>query len=1250
MRQTGLVALVLLAVAGAGCGGNSTSIGVSITPAATSEGAAISVIEGQTQTFSSSVTGGSTTTVYWQICLPVGITSPPTQPTVCTPIPGVTSSSNTTLTGYGTITQNGVYTAPQSIPQTNPFVVMASSTVGCPSGTCPTNSTAFSVAFVRIDSGIRVSVLPTSATIGTQESYAVTAAVSGTSNTGVTWSVNNLVGGDITTVGSIVPGGSMCNPPTGPNCATYTAPTVTVTATITATSAADSSQSGKTTISVSTAVDPKLSSTNPTSTEQGAAQQDVYVQGSGFFSTSTILASGTPLPTTWVSTSLIRGTIPSSVLAQAAPGVPIPINVERQNGDLSSTGPLPLAVNAVRPSIVASSPDSVPATTAGYGLNITGGFFAPTATSATFDGFPGTSTPTGTPVNLTFTSSRQLIANIPAGALAVPGLYPVVLQNPSVASGSSTSFTNIAVEPPASTFQSLAAGAPIAVGSTPSAIAIDQADGVAVVANTGGNSVSIINIASNTVTQTVAVGNQPTGVAVDDGLSSPIAVVVNSKDNTVSTIANLSTNAVVSAPFTLPSPPPPQPSQPSPAPYSIGINPATHRAIVTYASTNVAAILDLSTVSSKGAPTFVQLVGGSNTNYGTGSSPQVSIDPRLNWAVVTAGGSIGNVNFVDLGRNPIAGVDPGRAPSAFGILSLSATAASGVAGVGVNAETHDVLLTMPNEGNFTTFSLMDQTVSTIPFTNSMGGTIEQVGYYAAAVNALSNIGIAVNKSGNTTVANTAAILDLQNHIVLGQVPVGNSPVAVAVDPATNEALVVNQADNTVSPISLGVERSSASLGSSAAPQITLSTPEVTFTSSAPLALTVDGGGFASGAQVYLDGTPLQTLSASGGQIVATIPASMLASARRYAVFVANPAQSVISNIEDLTVIQPIPVGAQPFGVAIDQECNVAAVTNSGDDTVSIVALTTNSAPPAKLCPSSPAVGTVGAPTPVGTTPQGVAIAPLLELAVVANNGSDNASVVDLTQTNPSATIQLCGGSCTGLGGVTINQDIGIAYVTGAINSSISGTLGNVAQLALPTSAAVPSTPSGSTAGGNLSSFFLQPVAAAFDQYIDYLGVAIAGQGTSGQPSTAQVYNVPEAVTQTSSSIFALPTGIVFDPLNQVFVVADSLTNNVAFLDPTTAVASFAQVGMNPTALDYNYQTSTLVTANNQSHTMSIIEYLCPPTVGSNGANGPNCVPPEVRSILSVGGSPQFSISIDIQLNLAVLTDESNNRVLLIPLP
>ncbi len=128
-------------------------------------------------------------------------------------------------------------------------------------------------------------------------------------------------------------------------------------------------------------------------------------------------------------------------------------------------------------------------------------------------------------------------------------------------------------------------------------------------------------------------------------------------------------------------------------------------------------------------------------------------------------------------------------------------------------------------------------------------TVNQVGYVAAAVSALPNIGVAVNSN-----AKTAAILDLQNRIVIGNVTVGMQPIAVAVDPATNQALVVNQGDGTVSVVSLGTVRSSASLGASQAPQITLSSPEITFSSANPLTLTVTGGGFANGAQVFLDGT------------------------------------------------------------------------------------------------------------------------------------------------------------------------------------------------------------------------------------------------------------------------------------------------------------------------------------------------------------------------------------------------------------
>ena len=1219
MRWFGLIAVVVLAAAVSSCGGNSTTIGVTVSAAGSSLTSATSspkspllVLKAGTEVFSASVTGGSATTVFWQICLPVALTNPLTQPTMCTPIPGVkTNNVSASVTGYGTITQNGLYTAPTALPQTNSFEVVATSTA---------NLTAFGAMYVGIDSGIRVQMIPTTATIATQETYSITANVTGTTNTAVTWSVNNIANGNAQ-VGTIVP--------TGAQTALYTAPPTALTASVVATSSADPSQSGTSTITVAAAANPTLTSIDPTTAEQGSAQQDIYVTGTNFFSTSTILAlvNGTavPIPTTWISTTLMRATIPSTVLSQAGT---LPVEVQQQNGDLS--GSVPLQVTTVRPSVVASSPDSVTATQAGFGVSLTGGFFASAVTSATFDGFPGTGT--GVSAGTAFSSSRQATVNVPAGTggLSTPGLYPIVLQNSGVTTGSSTSAVNIAVTPAAGTLLTSPSGT-VTVGSSPSAIAVDQADGLAVVANTTSNTVSIISLASNTVVQTLGVGNGPTGVAVDDGLLGPldhIAVVVNSADNTLSAI-DLKTK-VVSPPIPLPAIPPPQAGQPSPPPYSIGINPVTHRGVVAIASTNLAIIFDVSSGAPAPPPgqTAFPQIGGTNTNYGTGPQPQISVDPRLNWAVITAGaGGIGNVNLVDLGRDAVTGVDPGRPASVVGTLILS-TAGAGVAGVGVNPETHQVLFTTPSQGNFSTFSLLNQSVNTIPFTNQ-GITVNEPGYVAAAVSALPNIGVAVNTNGNT-----AAILDLQNRLVIENValPVGSSPVAVAVDPSTNQALVVNQGTNSVSILNLGAVRSNAS---PQAPQVTLASPEITFTSGGQLTLTVNGGGFATGAQVFLDGISLSTVSASTRQIVATVPASMLASARRYSVYVQNPSQSVISNIEDLTVIQAISVGAQPFGVAIDTDCDVAAVTNPGDGTVSIVALTANSAPPAKTCVSAGAVGTVGSPILVGTTPQGIAIDPRLGLAVVANNGSTNASVVDITQTNPPSTVALCSGTCTVVTGVAINGDNSNAEVTDVVNSSL-GQTGNLSTITLPPTGI----PSSASAGGNFT-VDLNPEAVAVDPYLDYLGVAIAGQG---QASTVDIVDVANHNSFPRPGGFDLPTGIVFDPVNQVFVVANSLLNSVGFVDPSTAITSFSQVGMNPTALDYNYQTSTLVTANNASSTMSIIDYLCPPTIVAN------CPAPQVRSILALGGSPQFSVAIDPKLNLAVLADQNNNRVLLIPLP
>jgi DNA-binding beta-propeller fold protein YncE len=176
-----------------------------------------------------------------------------------------------------------------------------------------------------------------------------------------------------------------------------------------------------------------------------------------------------------------------------------------------------------------------------------------------------------------------------------------------------------------------------------------------------------------------------------------------------------------------------------------------------------------------------------------------------------------------------------------------------------------------------------------------------------------------------------------------------------------------------------------------------------------------------------------------------------------------------------------------------------------------------------------------------------------------------------------------------------------------------------------------------------------PGAAAIDPNPDFPFTAVA---TTSQASTLDLVSSTGGNIANRVNNLQDPTGVIFDPLNQFFIVANSLQNNLVLVDPSTFIFTNVQVGINPTALDYNFQTSTLVTVNSVSNTMSVIEYLCPPLVNQVA----QCPAPRTRAIVSLPDSgqvsllKQFSVSIDLKMNLAVVVDQNNDRVLLIPLP
>lgn len=1180
-----------------GCGGNSTPVGVTVTPLNPS------VPLGGQQQFQAVVTGTSTTSVTWQICLVPTPTN--AKPTICSP---ATTGQTQLPSGYGIITtgqtntpQGGFYTAPTTLPPTNDFLVVATSTV---------NTNIFGATVVHIDSQIRVAVTPNSATIAPGDTFKFTANVTGTTNTAVTWEVNGVAGGSVTD-GFIVAGGG------NGNTAVYTAPLSNPpgNVTITAVSGFDPLESGTAALTIISSAAPTLTSAAPNTVGEGSAQQEVYLTGTNFTSNSVVLA-GTPpapVPTIFLSTTLIDAKIPAAPLSIAGP---VALVVQAQNGDVSNgvTGPLGLTVMPSRPAVVALSPDTIVPNAGSAGVNLIGGFFSPNTTVQC----------NGQTVASTLTSSQQLGVTIPGTCAPAPGQYPLIVQNTDVAPPNPRmSAVNLTVEPLASEI-STGVSSSFPVGAAPQGIAIDSALNLAVVANTGGNSVSIVNLGT-LATATVPVGHAPTAVAIDDqvvtatgALGDHIAAVTNSADNTVSVI-DLVTQAVTA---TLALPNNSTPPNGPPVPYGIGINPLTHRGLVAFQSTNSAAIIDFSA----GVPTFIQTISGVLTAIGTGLKPAVAVDPRLNWAVITPG-SAGTITIVDLGRNPGVGVNPadfGRTPVVVASLVISNT----VQGVGINAATHQAVFADPEGPNDApaapavfTFSMLDQSVSSIPFTQG-GIPFANLGLVAVAVNPLANIGFVVNGT-----ANNGYVLDLKNNQVLQTVAGFNSPQAVAVNPITNTAYIVNQGNNTVSVFPMATVAPNPF-------QILATSPATTFAHSPAVGITLSvvGNGFTGGSQVMLDGTAVPTTFVSTRQITAAIPAADVALARRYAVYVQNGA--AISNVSDLTVIQPVTVGTSPVGVAVDPYLDQAVVTNSGSNSISVVNLLDGT----QITPQAPSFFTTG------SVPQGVAVLARTGQAVVTNNGSNDVTVLDEKGLNnvfnSPQTVAL--GSATLPIGVAIDPYDALAVITDTTVTS-GNPAGGFSTFT------VASQVSGEASLGNPIDYL--PLGLAIDPALNNdITQSVAGIATASNHNGLDL--VPLPLGAYTNIAMQLPTGVVFDSLNQVFAVTDSAANNVDLVDPLASKQIYTiSAGINPTSLDYNFNTSTLVTSNSASNTLSILDYVCPPN--PNGVS--NCPTPQVREVLDVGSVASVvlgpnALAIDPRLNLAAVIDAANNRILLVPLP
>lgn len=1126
--------ILLLAGLGTACHTTPSAIKVLVTPIA-----ATAALQGTAQ-FTATVSNATDTTVTWQVN-------------------GVTGGNAT----CGTITTNGLYTAPAALPAANGCNGTGGSGTTSTSNACSTStgnttntaecvlitavsnqsSSATGTAAVTLTSGVTISVFPIgAATVGTGETLTFTATVTGTANLKVNWFVNNTQGGS-STVGTI----TSTTTGDGTSPATYTAPATIpspAAVTIEAQSAADTSQFQNVSVTIASAADPTLTAVSPPNVPAGAFLQDLYLTGTNFLSTSSVFFAGVNLSTVTggnisaVSSTVLRARVPASLLG--TPG-PYTVLVRRQNGN--TTPSLTVNVVPVRPSLLAATPVAVAQNSAATTIDLAGGYYTP----STLSEFNGHTVGTGPDVNF----PHGLQAVLSASDLTSAGLFSIAVRTPAATPPRSA--VNLSIRPsstPAVTNKISGFSKNSGAGGGPVAVAVNVVTGVPVVVDQGNNALDLLDTAFTTITSSVPVGNTPTSVAVDS-LRNFALVAVNGANPPAVSFVDLSVPAVALA-FPV--------SPGGNAPYAVGVDEIHGRSIVVGQNAVAAVVLDTSAAPA-GPPTVLGTVA-----ITTGSKPQVAVLPQLGWAIVVPGGT-GPLSVVDLTRLSVV---------------FTSTINSTTRGVAVNTETKALLLADPASAFGSIFSLLNQSLTPVPL---------NVGNVAAAVNPFTNVGLLLNAALHQAVA-----LDMSTPAVLGNVILGTDPTAVAIDAATDTALVADDVDGTVSVVDLGATRSR-----SGEPQILEVSPPLAFTSGTSVPLVITGAGFSAASAIRLNETPIPTTFVSSRELTASIPTNFLTGPLRIVVDVQNSA-TVFSNVFNLLVVQAVPVGNSPLGVAIDPSRDLALAVNTADNTVSVI----------DLSPTSATFGTVTSTITVGKSPVSVAVVSHNGLGAVSNSADSTTSILNLAS-NPisvPSTVAV-GGNPTG---VAVSESLGSAIVTNTASNSVA---------LIPLSASGTPSPSGLAVDS-------QPVAAATAPDLN-LAAVVNSAGNTGILLSIST-GVPVFVSRISG--IRAPTGVDYDPANQLFLIESSASNTIVAVSPITLLQLSIRTGVNPTSLSYNVQSGTVLTLNSSSNTLSVLDF-------------PNT---QVRDVLPISGSIQYAVAIHPRLNLAVISDSANNRVLLLPAP
>ncbi len=573
----------------------------------------------------------------------------------------------------------------------------------------------------------------------------------------------------------------------------------------------------------------------------------------------------------------------------------------------------------------------------------------------------------------------------------------------------------------------------IAVGAQPVSAAVDPITNKLYVANQLGNSVTVIDGATNNAT-TVSVGSQPIAVAVNaltdkiyvanyldgtlsvlDGVtnssttvavgSQPVSIAINPVTNKIFVANYLSATVTIVDGLTNAT----QTVAAGIAPVSVAVDPASNKIYVANQLSSTVTVIDGATdneitvaCGSQPVSVAVNVVTGKIFTANSGDNTVTVIDGVTNGTETVAVGSqpvdllvnpVSQEVFVLNAQSPFVTVISGASYQTSNV-SVSLGSSSAV----LNPLTGDVYVASSggNGGGLT--RIQESTKATSTVLNGVAAT-------ALAVNAILDK-IYVAQDGPYSVANGAvAVIDGATYNVTS-ITAGASPVAVALNVMTDRAYVANSESSTItvfdsatsatstvsvgaSPVAIAVNPTTnriyvADQGSgdvavvdgvsSLVTKITVGISP-TAVEVNPITNQVYVADQGSGTVHVIDGTSGLTRVVQVG----LNPGALAVDSVRNRVYVTNQSAGSVTVIDGATgVTSTVAVGTSPVAIKVNAVSNQVYVANRDSASVTVID------------------GDTGATTTVATdtSPSAIAIDTVTNKIYVANEGSDTVSVID----------------------------------------------------------------------------------------------------------------------------------------------------------------------------------------------------------------------------------------------------------------